>query len=159
LSAREMGDGLGTALTQSNLAELYADQNKTDEAEQAYQVAIESFRHVKHESATTYNLAGLAQVQLAQAHSLSTTELKSAHIEQAERNAREALEIADRIQSPERQGVAHRVIAEVALAQGDSVSAERHVQLAMELLEQASAQTELERAGQTRARIKSAVSA
>lgn len=153
VAAREMGDGLGQALLQSNLAELYADQVRPEEAEQAYRAAIEAFRRVKHESATAYNLMGLAQVQLARAVALPPGDDRDGELARADSNAQEALEIARRLQSPERLGTAHRVQAELALARGDAPTATTHITTALELLTQAGVQIELDRAIHVRERI------
>ncbi len=143
--ARDVGDRLGVALTLGNLAELYADENQLAAAEAAYTETLRSLRALKHEYLLAFNLSGLAQVYLRQAQTAELPEERERLIAQAAAAADQALEIADKIQSPERQGVAHRVRAEIALARGDAALADREARQALQRLEGVSAPLELER--------------
>lgn len=155
-AARAGGDTLGTALTLGNLAELYADEDELNRAQEAYAETLRLLRGIKHDNLLAFNLAGLGQVLLRQANAASSAADKAERLAQGVQAADEAIALAERIRSPERQGVAYRVRAELALAQGDLTLAEREAEQAWRALEGTGAPAELDRTTAILAQIRTA---
>lgn len=144
--SRESGDLSGTALALGNLGELYTDQGKLDEAVAHYQESSRLWATLKYDFNTAFTLAGLAQARLLQAQPLTSAEQAHERLTLAEANAQESLELALKIQSPERQGIALRVLADIAGARGEHDRALAHAQQAVRALEQGGSALELRRA-------------
>ncbi len=148
-SSRAIGDFEATAIVQSNLAELHAELNELDTAANLYDDSTQYFRAAALEFALAYNLAGQAHVQFLQAQKNRDAEL----LTHAQRMANDALEIARRIHSPEVEGIAYRVRAEIAAGQNDLSEAERCAQASVDLMRQIGSALELKRAYRTYAEI------
>lgn len=142
LGSHALGDALATAIVQSNLAELLTQQQNFTQAIDLYRQALGYFRETKQDYALAYNLAGLAQVELRRYE--NGAEIES--LAHASQTATEALEIAQKIQSPEAEGIAYRVLAEIAAAQKNLEQAEQYIAASVERLSQAHSLLELERA-------------
>jgi tetratricopeptide (TPR) repeat protein len=145
--SRELHDNVVTALGLGNLAEVYADWNQLDQAVSAYAEAIAQLRATKYDSLLAYDLASLASVQISQAqHVSASASAADEMLARAQANVTEALELAQRIQSQEDEGLARRVLAEWYTARGDWENARASVRQAIELLEPLGRALELERA-------------
>ncbi len=144
-ASQTFGDFEATAILESNLAELSVEQGDLENAAILYARATHYFRTAALESALAYNLTGQAFVQTLRAQQSANTEL----LETANRDAAEALALAQKIRSPEIEGIACRVLAELAAGQGDYVQAEKYIQASIMLLNRVGSVLELARARQT----------
>ncbi len=136
-----LGDSMAVAIVQSNLAELYTEQEKLDRALELYALAIQYFRMSKQEAYLAYNLAGLAYAQTLQAkkNKDETTLLDS------QRLALEALQIAQKSHSLELEGIALRTLSAIFLERNDFAQAETHARTSLERLTRVGSLLELER--------------
>lgn len=147
--SNRLGDLMAIAITQSNLAELYAEQLDLDKAIQLYDLSSQYFRSTRQESSLAYNLAGLAHAQVLAAGRAKD----SAFLDSATQNIHAALQIAQRIQSLELEGIAYRVLAESLMEQNKSAQAQEYAQRSITLLTQVGSALEAERARHTHAKI------
>lgn len=148
-ASRKMQDRLGCALAQSNLAELHVDLGELAEAVTAYGEAVKELRALKLDFYLAGALAGLGEARGRQAQAEPDAATASAARAQAETYAREALAIAQRIGSPEREGIARRVLSTIQLDGGDAAGAQTEAGQAVKLLEQLGSGLELRHAYQT----------
>ena len=144
-ASRTYGDFEATAILESNLAELSVEQGDLEKAAILYAHATHYFRAAALESALAYNLAGQAFVQFLRAQHTADTDA----LETANQEATEALALAQKIRSPETEGIAYRVLAALAAGRGDFAQAEKYIQSGIELLSRVGSVLELERARQT----------
>jgi tetratricopeptide (TPR) repeat protein len=142
-SSRELGDPHGILFGSGNLGELSQHLGRFDEAREYFKQTIDQSRKLKNDYVLAFALTGLAEVLLRQPE----------HCDDARTYAEEALTVAERMDSNERRGAAHRVLAEVLAAQRDGAAAEEHALQAVELLEHVGHALELKRAYATAGRI------
>ncbi|MBI4674379.1 MAG: tetratricopeptide repeat protein [Chloroflexi bacterium] len=140
-----LGDLMATAIVQSNLAELYAEQAELEKAVELYSLSIHYCRVAKHDSLLAYNLAGLSEIQCRQSAMPGRNDLLLV----AQQTALEALAVAQRIQYPEIQGMACRVLAEIMAGQNELMRADEYAKQSIALLSQVGSSRELERSYRT----------
>lgn len=149
LTSRELGDELGIALGLGNLGEMYVDLGESEAAVQNLDEAIKILHSIKYDFLLPLNLVGLARVRLKQAVQAGNDNERDELLALAQKNAEEALAVAERLGSEDRAGSANRVLAEVLAARGDLDAALSHAQQATSLLGKGGHALELERAQET----------
>lgn len=134
---REAGDPRGIAVGLCDQAELEETVGSYEDARIHFEQAIEKAEYIMNDYLLSFAKAGLARVQMLQGN-----------LEQAHENALAALETAVRVGSKEREGAAHRVLAEIFTARRQAKNAVQEAKRAVELLEQVGHALELKRAKQ-----------
>lgn len=144
-AVREQNDLRGIAVGLCDQAELEETLGSYSEAHALFEQAIEKADHIMNDYLLSFAKAGLARVQMLQGN-----------LEEAFQNAQAALVIAARVNSREREGAAHRVLAEIYDARGDRKEALDEARSAVELLGQVGHALELRRAYEVYQRAQSA---
>lgn len=153
--SQAIGDTLGAALGQGNLGEVYTDRGRFEQAVELYRKAVTQLRLIKHDWLLAIDLAGLANALLKLSTQLPNDRV-APPLDEAHALALEALQIAQRLDSKNRVGIAERVLAEIYQARGDMDRALAFAQQAVASLEPAGQALELKRAQQTLETIRAA---
>lgn len=141
----ELDDALGVALAHGNLGELYLAQGDSLRAITAYEQCVERFRALNLDFYLIGGLVGLAHAETRAA----LDSAKTACLDAADEHAQEALALAARLNSPEREGITRRVLAEILMQRGDYTAARQQAGRAVELLDALGAGLALKNAQET----------
>jgi tetratricopeptide (TPR) repeat protein len=156
--SRELGDRIALALGLGNLAEVFTDRDELDNAVLFYADSIRELRTLEYASLLGYYLTALAGVEIRQARTQAPeSDVSRQLLETAQTHVDEAMQIARQLHSPENEGVALRVLAELYAARGDRERARSYARQAVVLLEPLGRALELERARQVEQEIRSAI--